>query len=87
MTEPRGCVALSDGFYGLGYGLVKRLSGACFGSAQILLELEPRSFNRVQVSRVWRQVEHLRPVSLDPLAAAVGWLPYRSRARSDFFSA
>src|SRR5215467_3738213 len=70
VTEPAGSILRSDGFEAFGDGLLQSFSGAGLSGAQELFELGPGVFDGVEVRRVGRQIEQLRPAGgeqlLDP---------------------
>src|ERR1017187_6719867 len=68
VAEPSCCVGCSNGFEGIGDGLIECFFGSCLGVAQELLEFGPGLLDGVQVWRVGRQIEQLRTAGFDPLA-------------------
>src|ERR1035441_192395 len=68
VAEPSCCVGCSNGFEGIGDGLIECFFGSCLGVAQELLEFGPGLLDGVQVRRVGRQIEQLRTAGFDPLA-------------------
>lgn len=65
MIEPCLCVVWSDHPDGFGDGYFQRFFGSRLGCAKYLFELGPRFLYWVQVRRLGREVEYLRPYVLD----------------------